>query len=591
MPNIVEFANQENLRPDESAASLASHAAQTKNVFAREAGSAIGRGISSIGPPLQNMADRAEDHIASQFIGHGAATSAQLWATLTDDINNTMGRADPNDTSVGHGLKEKSIEPALENFYKQFEGAPKKAQDWALSTVDRMRDHFYRTISAEEMIRASSAVEQNIKSTYLGLSASAAGNPAGLPDVVAQLRLNADALIASHGIPAAERARLDAEVQKMNGRLAEAAADTMIRSNPSAFKKEVIEGKFNAYWDVPKQTEMMKKADSALHDKRVNDEYEFTLQKRAQQEAGTAAKNDYVTSALNGKKMGDYANDPRLEKFPEIKENLRSLAHTLTMQAIDRSENTPHPQQWRNLIDQLHKTSINDPNNISDRPIYDALRKGQLNKSEFASALSIFHSIESPIEKTIRAQVNRVEAFSAQSIEGRTLKMTDSAGYVDAINRFELEGRQKINAAKAKGEDVTPLVDPTSKQFVFSPQRFASMLPSANESIKSNAEAARIANKSQAPASAVEYLKTHPEAKDDFKAKYGYLPDESRTATVKTVPSNSQFEGNYELESRYPDLKRLGNKVRAVTTMTGNKAAAEQARAILEYNDRMKELK
>src|SRR5258708_19819542 len=139
MANITELNAPTGLtlQPDERAAQTAREAGRTKDVLIREAARTLGGAISHVGGQVGAEIDQ---HNAAQWIGHGAATSASLHSDFVQQWNELASKADPNDASIAQGFKEKILEPSLENFIKGFDGAPDKAQQWALTRADKIRD-------------------------------------------------------------------------------------------------------------------------------------------------------------------------------------------------------------------------------------------------------------------------------------------------------------------------------------------------------------------------------------------------------------------------------------------------------------------
>ncbi len=490
MANIVEFDAPQGRtpQPTDRAEQTAVHAAIHLDRFAREGGLALGHAVSEVGGQI---GQRIDDHIAGQMIGHGSVVSSALTANLTKQITDTMTKADLNDISVGQGLRE-NVDKSIENFQSNFDDAPEKVRNWALATASHMRAQFGNSITAHEMTRAGAAVQKNMRDTVLNNMNTVDLDPSQLALTVAKQVNDFNAYVSTHGNIGTEKmVELRTELDKANGALAYTAAQSIGKKNPDALFKVLADGDYDKWLDPVQKERLEKFARSEKSYQHEQSEWAYKEQTRVAHETATTAKNEYVTDALNGKPVGDYKNDPRLARFPEEKEKLRTLQHTLVMQARDRSESTPHAQQWRDLITQLHDTAVNNPNNISDKPIYDLLRENKLNKNEFASALGIFHSIDNPIERQISTYVKRADSFTLQSTEGNLLKKFSPSDYADAVNRFELDGRAKIAAARQRGQDVTPLVDPNSKDFVFSQKKLQAMLPDQKEVVKKEADAVR----------------------------------------------------------------------------------------------------
>src|SRR6267154_306691 len=491
MANITELDAPPGLtiQPDERAATTAREAGTKKNIFGREAGQAIGRGISTVGGQIGAEIDR---HITAQVIGHGAATYSEIYSNFTQQWNEVSGKSDPNDTSIAQGFKEKILEPGIERFLKAFEGAPDKAQAWAQTRADEMRQHFSVKLNADMSTRAGIAIHKNLGDLERNYSIAAANDPSTLGHIAETIDSDVKALVDRPYLSASDSAKVVNEIApKLKQRVAQAAFDCTAQRNPDEALQALNHGDFNAYADGVTQAQWRRYAEGQQKAQRAQAEHDDLLAKKDADDVANTAHDDYVTKALNGVRMGDYQNDPRLAGYGAKKENLRTLQHTLVARARENSENTPHPVEWRKLLSDLHDTQVNDPNNISDKPIWDLFKDGKLSKTELGSALSIYNSIDKPIERTIVAQMKRVEAFAAKSFESQALNMMNPQGYADALNRFELEGREKINETKAKGEDITPLIDPRSKNYVFSNERFQSMLPPIKAAVGDQAAAVR----------------------------------------------------------------------------------------------------
>src|SRR5260221_4338647 len=148
MPNITEYTTPTGmtLLPDERAAGTAREAGRTKDILYREAGRTLGTAISQVGGQIGADIDR---HNAAQWIGHGAATYSSLYGDLTQKWNDVAAKADPNDVSIAQGFREQMLEPSLDKFQKAFEGAPDRAQQWALERTNQLRQHFSEKMGAD----------------------------------------------------------------------------------------------------------------------------------------------------------------------------------------------------------------------------------------------------------------------------------------------------------------------------------------------------------------------------------------------------------------------------------------------------------
>src|SRR4029077_5046817 len=99
-------------------------------------------------------------------------------------MNEPVSKSDPNDTSIMQGFKEKILEPGIERFNQAFEGAPARAQQWALTRTNQLREHFSEKMSADMATRAGVAVHQNIGALERNYSATVGNDPSALPSVI-----------------------------------------------------------------------------------------------------------------------------------------------------------------------------------------------------------------------------------------------------------------------------------------------------------------------------------------------------------------------------------------------------------------------
>lgn len=494
MPNIKTLdAPQLAIQPSDIAASTAREAGTAENIYARETGQAIGTGIARLGGQIGQAVDQAN---TMQWISHGAATYASLHSDLTQKWNDTASKTDPNDTSIAQGFREQTLGPALDNFQQAFDGAPPRVQEWALQRSEQLRQDFERKVAADMSTRAGLAMHQNITNMERSYSNTAELDPTALPHIAESVKTDVDALIKSNPfITADQAARVKSElVPNTLKTIAQSAFIGMARANPDGAKLALDKGQFDDYFDAKDKLRASKIADEIKHAKLADDTRAYELEKRQKTDAANASHDQYIQRIYAGDSrnaLRDAFSDPKLAGFGHLKENLESFSHALSIQMRDKSENTPHPVEFRRLITDLRETERNEPYNLSDKPIYESFNKGQISKSEFTTALSIYHSINSPTERMIGTQMRRLETIVGNSIEGAALRMADAQQWSDLLNKFEADGREKLRQAEAKGESRTPLADPMSPQFVFSDARFRAMMPSAKQVISEQADKVR----------------------------------------------------------------------------------------------------
>ncbi len=497
MANITEYSTPQgdNVQPDEKATTAAREAAFAKNRFGREAGESIGRGISSFGPPLQKMAADAERHTTFAQIGHGAAAYSSLFGDLTQQWNKIATESDPNDTSVMQGFREKVLGPSLEKFQQGFEAATPEAQRWALGRSGSMQQHFTEKMIADMGTRAGIAVQQNMGDIERNYSNIVLDDPSALKHIVESLNTDVGAMIASSPtMTPAAAARVQGElVPKLTERIARTAAYSMANANPQGAINAINKGDFDKYMDGPEKLQAIKYAESVARAKRADETHEYEIAQLEKREKEAAAATGYVNKILTGEGVtaAQIAADPTLTAGQ--RENLVNFQNSHTQQLREKKESTPHPEQYRQLLDDLFAVAEANPNNLSVRPIREAFTNGLLNPREEAELEQRFNALDKPAERNFQNQVLNVRSTIKNSIEGKAIFDAEPERAVGIINRIEKDAHDKLDAERAKpsGGNVSPLLDPNDKQYIFSPKIIKSYLTSPKASIAAQADKVR----------------------------------------------------------------------------------------------------
>jgi hypothetical protein len=133
----------------------------------------------------------------------------------------------------------------------------------------------------------------------------------------------------------------------------------------------------------------------------------------------------------------------------------------------DKTENTPHPQEFMQVMNDLRDAQTKNNLNMSDKPIWDAWNDGNLNKSEFNEALTYYKNAAKPAETTF----NKMLATTEQSINGNLkiygLKQSNPDQYAADLNSMRADAYARFEKARNAGEDVTSMLDPKSNDYLF----------------------------------------------------------------------------------------------------------------------------
>ena len=469
MPNITEYnAPIDQVRPDEQAASVAREAGGMQNKFGREAGESLGGAIARVGGQIGTMLD---DHVASTFISHGAASYASLFSNLTQQWNNTASKADPNDSSIMAGFTEHVLQPSLDKFTAAFDGAPEKAKSWAQESAQRLQQHFTQKMIADSGTRAGIAVQKNVDDMTRDFSNTVVNDPTALSHVVDTVKGSVDALVSSNPfLTPDEQARVRDELTpKMLRSVGQSAFYGMAQQNPDAAKAALAKGDFNDYMDAAEQIKAQHFADQVGRSK-IEDQLRANELKKIQfKDAEDKSANEYLSGILTGKPptAAQIASDPSLS--PHMRENLVNFQFEHTRQLREKIENTPHPQQFRSLLGDMFDKAQKDPNNLSVQPIRDAFNKGLLNPKEEAELETRFNSLDKPMEKNFQGQILKVERSVSQNIIVGAMGKTDASLIPGIVTNIERDAHAKLDKVRSEGGDVNPLLDPKSKDYLFAP--------------------------------------------------------------------------------------------------------------------------
>lgn len=194
MPTIRQYdPTIPDVRPTETGIDATLQAARRGGAFFNQAaearrtvGDQQGRMFSSAFEAAGNV---AVDYAQHQEISHGAAAFAGLNDALTQQWNDKVKNADPNDPNVAAQFREQVLEPQLEKFGQSF--LTEGGQKWAEARVDALRNHMFEKTAADMSSLAKQAVDVNVHTTANSLSNTANLDPTSVPHLLD----SADALV------------------------------------------------------------------------------------------------------------------------------------------------------------------------------------------------------------------------------------------------------------------------------------------------------------------------------------------------------------------------------------------------------------
>lgn len=473
------------------AASTAREAGVIGNRFIREAGTSLGTGIARLGSPLQDYVDKAQAHVDSQAISQGSTAYSGLFGDLTQQWNKLASQSDPNNTSIRQGFSEKVLDPSLQKFRDSFNDSSPQVQQWADQRVNTLRQHFTEKTIADMATRAADASHQNIATSERNYSQTLMYDPSALDHVTEAFSADVKTMLESNpNLDAQQAAHIhDVLVPAALQRMAKAAAYGIGSKDPQALISAIDAGKFDQFFDAGEKQTAIKLAEQVQHEQLARQEHEQAVADRQKKQLQQDTADQYVQSILTGKSIKGYETDPKLSGAE--RENITNFQHQHMMQLRERTDTTPHPEQYRSLLNTLFDKAQSDPNNLSVQPIREAFQKGLLNPREEAELENRFNALDKPMERAFHNQTLLVERQLSGNLMLKSQAMMDPTAIPRIVTAMENDAYAKINAARAAGHDITPLITPTSPQYVYSKDIVQSYLQSPKQVISDQASKVR----------------------------------------------------------------------------------------------------
>lgn len=209
-------------RETDRLASLTDTVGRETSNLGSEKGAAISAAGRAIGSGISEAGDAAVKYLDHQQISQGSASWAKMLQDVTDDWNNRLKNANPNDPHVATDFMD-SLNDRLSKF--QENGFyTENAQKWAEGHVEALRQHMVEKTSADMSSLAGEAVKVNHQQTVNSLSATVHGDPTSLDFALAGLKSSAEGVISS-----SPNLR-GTDVAKVRGELQQSGAEAIVKS-------------------------------------------------------------------------------------------------------------------------------------------------------------------------------------------------------------------------------------------------------------------------------------------------------------------------------------------------------------------------
>lgn len=476
MPRIAEYGQQTS-----AASEIGGRRASADDVFAL--GPELGRSVGQVADVMQDAADRQE-------VSDVQAKLAKARADWTVAMHERAQTSSPGDPTFAPKFNEDfskylgEIEGKLQTKNGQM-AFRKGAGELAAHFVEKAGVYQAQAMGAKAV--QDYKVALNARQTEL-LSDFTQFQPllnAALADIN-------DPAGPYANMPAAKREELIIQT-KMD--LSKSAVQGMIQSGaPELAKKQLADGKWDAYLDADTKKALIDNAQVGINAKDSAAERQRMLEERERRDRQDVTMSKMLARVIDPKNNGGGLSDREILADPELtaaqKQHMIDYKFRRARELQSASSERANPGKVRELLLQVH-AAVDDPRKTFNTDnIMEAYRKGEVTTPEMTFLRREVEQMRdgnsSPFQRQVQAARNAVYT----SITRSTLGAVQPELAADAAYRFNADLEQQIAAKRAKNEDPRSLLDPTSKDYALKPERIQSFLTPARDAVAG--EAARI---------------------------------------------------------------------------------------------------
>jgi hypothetical protein len=433
---------------------------------------AVGR---DLGGAIEVGGKAAVDYLDHAEISNGMAKFAELQLTLTQQWDQTLKGADPNDPAVAAGFREGVVEPALDKFTGGFN--TRRSQDWATGRIATMKDHFWRKTAADQSTLAAVAVRDNLMTLTNTYSTSAALDPASTKEMLLQSRADLTALVDSSPTLSAEhRARiLEEQGQKIAQQIAKAGIVSAINQNPDAGLKLASDPELAKYIDGGDVNQFYNQA-------KRNEKADTVLARQNAREAAAKQSDSNLTQILQRLYDPDVPMDqkPSAKQVAQLPADAMTPGDRLTAFRVIESETKPQALAKSSAIEANVALKGVMDGSVGRDEIHKLKIENKITKEDHNFLMSQLRDFPddngTPLGKKragflkyIGRQIDESNAFTGKIDKAGGAKMW---GYIQELDRRERE----LGPAEAHS-----LYDPSSPNYMGKPERIQPFKKTAAE--------------------------------------------------------------------------------------------------------------
>jgi len=417
-----------------------------------------------------------------------AAEGATALASLDQEWNATLKKADPNDPTVAAKFREERVEPVLEKLAEA--GWTEGGQRFAEGLVARTRNHFFEKTTSDMSDLAGIAAKQNIATLTNQLSNAVINDPSSLNTSLSMVEHSIGSMVdSSPNITGVQAAKAKADLLRdSQATIVKAAAMGAIAANPEEGLKKFSGPEYSKYISGAELRQLEQQAKAVERARRVDENYLLQNQKLFQQQQSDEREGQYLQklhsddpNERNQVSAKAIANDFTLSR--EARERMIGIVERETKpEAAAKISNATTNDLIRRI-----RLPVGDPERMTSLdPAYDALEKGKLNKSDLKFVREEFANMRTPEGEALSTR----QADFIASVKPMLDKSNPLQGRMDPSGAQQLYGftvdlKRKIDEYKRTGKDPYSLMDPRSPDYMGSPAALAPYQKSLTDSVRS----------------------------------------------------------------------------------------------------------
>lgn len=465
--------------------------------YYRDAGESLADIGNRAAGAIRDVGSTVVKYMEHDEVSKGAANYAKLQSGLLQRWNETAKNADPNDPTIAAKFRDEVVEPALQKYQEGF--LTEGGQKFADSHMASLRQEMFTKTAADMSSLAAIAVKNNYTTTVNTLSNTVRTDPSALPNALKTVDSTTGALADSNpNLTPVQAAQIKSDLAlDAKKEIVKSAAIGAIAINPEEGLKKFSAPEYAKYISGSELQQLTQQAKAVQRAERVDQTYQRTLQEQARKEVSDQSEGEYLTKLHSG--------DPDQQKQVSAKAIANDF--TLTREARERMINIVKKETEPETAASVSNSTASDlirrirlPIGSPDRvdtldPVYEALEKGKLNKSDLKFVREEFANMRTPEGQALGTRTNDFIASVKPLLDKSNPLMgkIDQSGAQQVYN-FTVDLQRKVAEYKKAGKDPYSLMDPRSPDYMGSPAALAPYQKPLQQSLQDTAASLRNSN-------------------------------------------------------------------------------------------------